>query len=264
MSDLREAAASGMIDKTPHFNSVLNVLDREDLTPILENLITRAALPLRDMETQFAIDSTGFGTQCFYRHFTAKYGHEQTYRDYVKLHAVIGTKTNVIAAAKVTDRNGADSPNLPALATKTAQHFNMEELSADKGYSSINNVETITELGGKPLVAFTKNAIGKSKSAVWNKLFHYFQMNRDEFLTRYHRRSNVESVFSSMKRKFRDTLRSKTAVAQRNELLLTALCHNIVCVNHEIHESGAVAMFPALTPNCTKTMAPAQQPLTLG
>jgi hypothetical protein len=101
---------------------VLNVLDREDLTPILENLITRAALPLRDMETQFAIDSTGFGTQCFYRHFTAKYGHEQTYRDYVKLHAVIGTKTNVIAAAKVTDRNGADSPNLPALATKTAQH----------------------------------------------------------------------------------------------------------------------------------------------
>jgi hypothetical protein len=27
-----------------------------------------------------------------------------------------------------------------------------------------------------------------------------------------------------------------------------ALCHNLMCVIHEIHESGAVAMFPALCP----------------
>ena len=51
-----------------------------------------------------------------------------------------------------------------------------------------------------------------------------------------------------MKRKFGDTLRSKTLVAQRNELLLKVLCHNIVCVVHEIHESGVAAMFPALCP----------------
>lgn len=49
-----------------------------------------------------------------------------------------------------------------------------------------------------------------------------------------------------MKRKFRDTLRSKTPVAQRNELLLMVLCHNIVYLIHEIEESGAVAFFPSL------------------
>ncbi|HEX6464127.1 MAG TPA: transposase, partial [Vicinamibacterales bacterium] len=83
--------------------------------------------------------------------------------------------------------------------------------------------------------------------------------NRDEFLARYHRRSNVESVFSAMKRKFRDTLRSKTPIAQRNELLLMALCHNVCCVIHEIHESGATPMFPSLSDCRPKKAAVAQQ-----
>jgi hypothetical protein len=42
-------------------------------------------------------------------------------------------------------------------------------------------------------VAFIGNAKGHSKSALWNKVFHFFQMNHDECLAHYHRRSNVES-----------------------------------------------------------------------
>jgi hypothetical protein len=52
---------------------------------------------------------------------------------------------------------------------------------------------------------------------------------------------------------FGDTIRSKSPVAQRNEALLKVLCHNIVCVIHEVHESGALAMFPALA-TCTKLL----------
>jgi transposase len=256
MSDLRGATELGLIDRTPHYNSIFNVLDRESLTPILTELITRSALPLKSLDTNFAVDSTGFGTQCFYRHFSMKYGHDQYSRDYLKLHAMIGTKTNVVVAAVVTDRNTHDSPVLPELAATTAQHFDVEQISADKGYSSHKNVEAIAALGAAPFVAFNGNARGNSKSPIWNKLFHYFQMNRDEFLSQYHRRSNAESTFSAMKRKFGEIIRSKTPTAQRNELLLKVLCYNIVCVIHEMHESGAVAMFPALCP--TKAMA-AQQ-----
>jgi transposase len=248
MTDLKTASDMGMIDRTPHYNSIFNVLDREDLTPILESLITRAALPLRALETQFAIDSTGFGTQCFYRHYNAKYGHDQYSRDYLKLHAMIGTKTNVVAVASVTDRDTHDAPLLPRLTQTAAEHFTVEQISADKGYSSHRNVEAIDSVGATPFVAFNGNAKGNSKSALWNKLFHFFQFNRDEFLASYHRRSNAESTFSAMKRKFGEIIRSKTPVAQRNELLLKVLCHNIVCVIHEIHESGVAATFPALCP----------------
>jgi hypothetical protein len=55
-----------------------------------------------------------------------------------------------------------------------------------------------------------------------------------------------------------DIIRSKWPVAQRNEALLKVLCHNIVCVIHEIHASGAVAMFPAVTA-CPKTLTSAQE-----
>jgi transposase len=129
-------------------------------------------------------------------------------------------------------------------------------VSADKGYCSHRNAEAIVNAGAVPFVAFNRNTKGNSKSALWNKLFHFFQFNRDEFLTHYHRRSNAESTFSAMKRKFGEIIRSKTPVAQRNELLLKVLCHNIVCVIHEIHESGVAATFPAL---CPTTQQAAQQ-----
>ena len=254
MTDLRNATAAGLIDRTPHYNSIFNVLERESLTPILQELITRSALPLRALESDFAVDSTGFGLQQFYRHFSAKYGHDQYSRDYLKLHVMVGTKTNVVTAAEVTDRNTHDAPMLPTLVAETANHFTVKQVSADKGYSSHRNVATITGFGAEPFVAFKLNAVGDSKSRIWNKAYHYFMLNRDEFLARYHRRSNVESTFSAMKRKFGDTIRSKTPIAQRNELLLKVLCHNLCCLIHELHESGAMAMFPSLHKNADQTV----------
>ena len=50
---------------------------------------------------------------------------------------------------------------------------------------------------------------------------------------------NVESTFSMMKRKFGDSVRSKTAVAIWNEVLAKVLCHKVVVVIHETHELGS-------------------------
>jgi transposase len=66
----------------------------------------------------------------------------------------------------------------------------------------------------------------------------YFTLNRDEFLRHYHCRSNVESTFSMVKRKFGDAVRSKTDTAIKNEVLAKILCHNVVVAIHEMHELG--------------------------
>jgi hypothetical protein len=66
---------------------------------------------------------------------------------------------------------------------------------------------------------------------------------REEFLQHYHKRSNVESTFSMMKRKFGDSLRSKTDVAMVNETLCKILCHNLVVLIHEMHELGIDPVF---------------------
>jgi transposase len=69
-------------------------------------------------------------------------------------------------------------------------------------------------------------------------LFAQFVLNLDEFLKAYHKRSNVEATFSAIKRVFGDPVRSKTRVAQINEVLLKILAHNIRCLIHTMAELG--------------------------
>lgn len=54
---------------------------------------------------------------------------------------------------------------------------------------------------------------------------------------------NVESVFSAVKRKFGDSVRSRTDVAMTNEVLAKFLCHNIVVNIHEQEELGIEPVF---------------------
>ena len=62
--------------------------------------------------------------------------------------------------------------------------------------------------------------------------------NREEFLRHYHQRSNAESVFSMMKGKFGDSVRSKSEVGQVNEVLAKVLCHNMCVLIRATHDLG--------------------------
>ena len=245
MTDLREAEAHGLISRAPCYNSIFNVIESEQVTPIIQSLITKSSLPLRAVESDFAADSTGFGLHRFYRHFTAKYGHDQVIaRDYIKVHAMIGVKTHIVTAATVTDRDRHDITQFKPLLEKTAQNFTMAEVSADKAYSSREMIAFVDQMGAEPFIPFRSNSKSKPSmpAPAWDRLFHYYNFRREEFLAHYHKRSHVESAFSSMKRKFGDFIRSKTEVAQVNEALLKVLAHNIVCLVHSISELGIAPM----------------------
>lgn len=54
--------------------------------------------------------------------------------------------------------------------------------------------------------------------------------NQARFMQSYHKRSNVESIFSMIKTKFGDVLRSRTKTAQINEALCKGLSDNICCL----------------------------------
>jgi transposase len=242
MTDLREAETNGFISKAPHYNSIFNYLENPELTPILQTLIMQSSLPLRSVETEFAADSSGFVTSRFIRWFDHKYGQVREQHDWVKCHIMCGVKTNIITAVEIHDRNANDSPLLPALVNTTAQNFQMLEVSADKGYASKANVQAIAEAGAIPFIAFASHHRGNG-GGLWQLMYHYFQFKRTEYLQHYHKRSNVESTFSMMKRKFGDGLRSKTDVAMVNETLCKVLCHNLVVLIHEIYELGIEPMF---------------------
>ena len=162
---------------------------------------------------------------------------------------MIGVKTHIVTAATVTDRDRHDITQFKPLLEQTAQNFDMVEVSADKAYSSRDMIAHIDQMGISPFIPFRNNSKVKAsmKNPAWDKLFHYYNFKREEFLAHYHKRSNVESAFSSIKRKFGDTIRSRTDVAQINEVLLKLLAHNIVCLVHSIHELGIAPMLTSLT-----------------
>jgi len=74
MTRLRDACADGHLAHAPHYNSIFNYLESETLTPIIHRLIEESSAPLSAVETDFAVDSTGFGTSQFFRYYDAKYG----------------------------------------------------------------------------------------------------------------------------------------------------------------------------------------------
>jgi transposase len=247
VSDLRSAHARGFISKVPHFNSISNYLENAELTPILRTLITQSSLPLKSVEADFAVDSSGFTTSRFTRWFDHKYGKVREKHDWVKCHLICGVKTNIVTAIEIQGPNASDTKLLPALVNKTAENFKISEVSADKGYGSKRNADAIAAVGATPFISFKSDSSGTG-GGTWSKMYHYFQFQRTEFLQHYHKRSNVESTFSMMKRKFGDSLRSKTDVAMVNEALCKVLCHNLVVLIHETHELGIETTFWAESP----------------
>ena len=241
-SDLSAWQARGHLTRAPHYNRVFNYLDNPALTPILKALIEESASPLRAVETDFAVDASGFGTSRFVRWYDHKYGGEGRERVWLKCHLMVGVRTNVVTSVEVTPGAHHDSPYLPQLVNATAARFRVAEVSADKGYLSHKNLAAVDAVGGVPYVPFKSNTTGEGLD-LWRRLFHYFNYNRDDFLAHYHKRSNVETAFSQIKGKFGDAVRSKTETAQVNELLCKVLCHNLCVLVGAIYELGIEPTF---------------------
>jgi transposase len=242
MGDLREAYRQGYISQPIHYNSISKYLEMPILTPILHGLIAESARPLSAVEVDFAVDSSGFSTSRFVRWYDHKYGKPMTKYDWVKVSLMCGVKTNVVSAALIDEKKGGDCPRFAPLFQATAAQFTVREASADAAYLSYENLELVARHGGTPFIAFKANTTA-AEGGMFAKMYHFYQFQRDEFLSHYHKRSNAESTFSMIKAKFGDSLRSKTDTAMVNEALVKILCHNLCCLIQSHYELGIVALF---------------------
>lgn len=247
MSDVSIAKEMKLIDQLFTYPCISNFMNREEITSVLKDLIKLSSTPLREVETTFAVDSSGFSTCRFARYFSYKHQKDLKYRMWIKAHVISGVKTNIITSVEVTEGSDNDCPQLPRLVQECSEHFALSEVVCDKAYLSKENFRVINELGATPFIPFKSNSNPRSHEHgtvdLWKKMYYYFMYKHDDFKKHYSLRSNAETVFHMIKTKFKDNLRSKSKTAQINELLLKILCHNICVVIQEVNELGIKGEF---------------------
>lgn len=243
---LGEAQSKDHIEVVPSPTSFWRYAGSPAMTPILDELVTVSSLPLKAVESDFAVDSSGFTTRRRFSWYTNKQGRQVKAHEWLKVHLIVGTHTNVITGVEITDWAENDSPFLPGLVDRTAVHFGIRAVSADKGYLSKRNAEAIERVGATPFIPFKVNSVRPDEGTAWARMWHYYSYRREEFLAHYHRRSNVETAFSVIKGRFGEALLCKSDTAQVNELLARLVAYNLCLLARSRYELGIEPSFTDL------------------
>ena len=230
-SELKIARAMGVIDEVPKRSTLNKYLQSPAVAKLLNKLYKVIAAPLAQIEVYFAADATGisnaYGNKRWreVRHTKEEMKAARTFN---KLHIICGVKTNIICSAKVTAGTAHESPHFKQLLDDTAKIFSPKEVSADAGYLSKENAESIEAIGAVPYIMSKRNVNVPERGPVtaWGGMLRLWKHHKMFFAEHYHKRSNVESTFSMMKRKWGQFCRSKLLVSQENEILAKIVCHN--------------------------------------
>jgi DDE family transposase len=235
------SAEKGHIAKAPYWDVSSKFLCREDAESILQDLLTRSALPLIPIESVGIIDLTGFRTTSFHH-----YRHERYTPDrknfWLTAALMVGAKSHGVLGANVGHGVMGDAPQFePLLRRVVANGFRIKEVVGDKAFNSRVNFDVAAELGVDPYIPFKSNATGKSfGSSTYHKMFLFFTYYREKFDEHYRQRVQVESAIGAAKQKIGETVWSKNFAAQLNELLAKLAAYNITVLIRAMYEKGLV------------------------
>lgn len=242
--------AEGLLSRHIACNSVSRALTDADTTPLLEEALRRSREPFASLDPDaspltlavvgdtFAIDSTGFTPSR-----RGHYNHEKHGPDkpipWLKCHLMISTKAHLVTSARITRSTGAgsgDTSQFAPLLEETRETFPIGAVVGDGAYASRKNVALVRDAGGQPFFPPRDDAITQQRGVEgWGDMVAFFRMHRPAFDAIYHRRSIVESVNSAIKRRFGETLRSRTETSRVNELLCKLVAYNLTVLIQNLH-----------------------------
>lgn len=211
------------VDRLPTHSVIHNAMGKVSLKYLRR--ICRRTFGRVSKKLSAAVDSSGFSTKNSSVWFDIRIGRKSTKRECIKLHIIIDIQRGYILDFHLTNYRRNDCPILSKLLRDIKF---LKKLVADAGYLSRENCILVGKRNGKPYIWVKKNSTAKPKSAVeWKVMVKCFRRHNGAFRKAYHCRSLVESVFSSIKRRWNSTLRSIGRWAQKKELTMKVLCYNI-------------------------------------
>jgi len=233
-SEIRDLHRKGIISQIPTRCTLNNYFNDEQTKLILERLIQASSLFFQENEDTIIMDSTWLATRMYsggYRkvHDKKNVNFNQTR----KLHISCLKNSKVICCAITTEGKKHDCPFFKELLTIPIHNgFNIKTVLADSGYMSKENYALCKELGANNVfIDFKPNITGqRAKSDLWRERVKMWKEQKEVWKESYRFRVIVEGVFSTIKRKNLNWLRSKKEISQDVELLLKCLVYNLTLI----------------------------------
>jgi hypothetical protein len=117
------------------------------------------------------------------------------------------------------------------------------EVYADSGYLSKNNCCIIKKKGGTPFIRPKKNTTGlgtHGKKIIFGdpftEMIEQYNENPMKWMKKYHQRSNIEAVFSALKRKLGGYVSSMKRSIQQVEIAFKIIVYNLMILVRKIVE----------------------------
>jgi hypothetical protein len=170
-------------------------------------------------EKVVALDATGLERTCSSQYYQWRINSQYKVKKCVKLSIVIGIKTKRVLRAHVRARPRHDVLDAKKLITDKRTYL------ADRGYNSEKLFEQTCQLKGLLMTPSKKT---------WKKGFYRKKMQKLYNQKLYAKRNNVESVFSSLKRRFGSSVMSRTFRLQRAEILSRIAVYNITALIYKL------------------------------
>jgi len=194
-------------------------------------IIERARLAgLIDASPIAAVDATGLETRHVSEHFGKRRGdgkrsgHRQ--RAWPKLTAALHTHSHLIVGAMTGVGPSQDSPDFTPVMRQAASILSFDTVLADAGYDAEHNHRLCREELGvtRSVIALNRRNTGRR----WPKTPYRRALRQGFPRVLYHQRWHVESGFSQHKRRLGSALTARGHQAQRRELILRVLTHNLM------------------------------------
>jgi len=217
-----------------------------EVRALLEEVFELTHVPIRDLEHEFGPDGTGLSTSSK-QNYEVDRAKDQTGKGYEKIVVMVGLKYKLISsfkyAAKPTDH---ESPYFESLLRETAKRYGRVGLVAgDAAFLSRRNCDLVVSMGGVARFYPKKGSTLRQKgSFAWRRMLEDLVADPQKWLEEYHRRSNVEGCFSTLKRdnplplrKELDERRQQEAFTRACNLNLKRLCYLNYLENINARES---------------------------
>ena len=150
-------------------------------------------------------------------------------RAWPKLTAVVHTHSHLILGAVTGTGPTQDSPDFAPAVRQAADLLALDTALADAGYDAEHNHRLCREELGmrRSVIALNPRNTGRR----WPKTPYRRAMRRRFPRALYHQRWHAESGFSQHKRRLGSALTARSTAAQRRELVLRVLTHNLMLLS---------------------------------